>query len=102
MVLRSRTRLMQWLALVCGPCARSGVRSIREARPRRGPSSSDGALDRPHRLFGQLVERDDRQFEVVLFRVFEFVVAEAVEALDEHHHAGDAGARHLGGIVQRA
>ena len=36
------------------------------------------------------------------FCVLDFVVADAVEALDEHHHGRHAGARDFGGVVQRA
>src|SRR5262249_4580546 len=38
---------------------------------------------------------------MLLARVLDLVVADAVQALDEHHHRGDAGAGDLGGIVQR-
>ena len=33
--------------------------------------------------------------------VFNFVVTDAAERLDEHHDGGNAGARDLGGIMQR-
>jgi hypothetical protein len=36
------------------------------------------------------------------FRVFDFVVGDAVEALDGHHDGGDAGAGDFGGVVERA
>src|SRR6188508_2603912 len=34
-------------------------------------------------------------------RVLELRVREAAKALDEEHHGGNAGARHLGGVVER-
>ena len=43
-----------------------------------------------------------RQLEVFFLRVLDFVVADAVQALDEHHHRRHAGARDFGGVVQRA
>lgn len=40
--------------------------------------------------------------EVVFFGVFDFVVADAVEGLDEHHDGGDAGHGDFGGVVEGA
>jgi hypothetical protein len=37
-----------------------------------------------------------------LFCVFNFVVADAVEALDEHHHGGNPGGGDFGGVVEGA
>jgi hypothetical protein len=37
---------------------------------------------------------------MLFFRVFDLVVTDAVQALDEHHDGGDAGARDFGGVVQ--
>jgi hypothetical protein len=39
---------------------------------------------------------------VLLFRVLDLVVGDAVEALDEHHDRGDAEAGDFGGVVERA
>ena len=44
----------------------------------------------------------DRELEVLVARVLELRVREPAQALDEHHHRGNAGARDLGGVVQRA
>ena len=35
-------------------------------------------------------------------RVLDFVVADAMQALDEHHHGRHARSRDFGGVVQRA
>ena len=55
----------------------------------------------PHRLLREFVERGNTEFEVLFLRVLDFVVADAVQALDEHHHRRHTGARNLGGVVQR-
>src|SRR5437764_12822703 len=65
-------------------------------------SSSVGALDPPKSLVGQLVESGHGQLEMLLFRVLDFVVGNSMEALDEHHDGGDAGAGDFGGVVERA
>src|SRR5256714_3360953 len=39
---------------------------------------------------------------MLFFGVLDFVVGDAVEALDEHHDGGDAGAGDFGGVVERA
>lgn len=52
-----------------------------------------------HDLRGEAVEGGEGLFEVVFAGVFDFVVADAVEALDEHHDGGDAGHGDFGGIV---
>src|SRR5205085_9956779 len=65
-------------------------------------SSRGGALDPPNRLGCQLVEGGHGQFEVFFLRVLDLVVADAVEALDEHHDGGDAGAGDFGGVVEGA
>jgi hypothetical protein len=54
------------------------------------------------RFLGEFVERDDRQFEMLLLRVLHLVVTDAVQALHKHHDGGNAGVRDLGGVVQRA
>lgn len=51
---------------------------------------------------GEFIESGDAKFEVFLLGVFDFVVADAVEALDKHHHGGNAGAGDFGGVVKRA
>ena len=42
------------------------------------------------RLGGEAVERGDGEAEVVLGGVFDLVVTDASEGLDEHHDGGDA------------
>ena len=59
-------------------------------------------LHPPHRLFRQLVERGHAEFEVLFLRVLDFVVADAMQALDEHHHRRHARGCDFGGVVQRA
>src|SRR6267378_1924795 len=59
------------------------------------------ALNRCYRLPCKLVERRDTHLEVLFLRVFDFVVADAVETLDEHHDGRHAGAGDFGGIVER-
>ena len=54
------------------------------------------------RLRRQAVERLHRQLEVLGLRVLELRVREPAQALDEDHHGRHAGARDLGGVVQRA
>ena len=51
---------------------------------------------------GEFVESSYGHREMFFFGVFDFVVADAVEALDEHHDGGDAGAGDFGGVVERA
>src|SRR2546425_637330 len=60
------------------------------------------SLNPPHRLLRQLVERGHAEFEVFFLCVLDFIVADAVQTLDEHHHGRHAGARDFGGVVQRA
>ena len=55
-----------------------------------------------HRLLRQLVECGHAEFEVFFLRVLDFVVADAVQALDEHHHGRDARCRDFSGVMQRA
>ena len=55
-----------------------------------------------HRLLRQFVERGHAKFQVFFLRVLDLVVADAVQALHEHHHGRHAGARDFGGVVQRA
>src|ERR1044072_612800 len=60
------------------------------------------ALDPPHRFLRQLIERGYRQFQMLFLRVFDLVMADAVQALREHHHRRHTGTRDFGGVVQRA
>src|ERR1051325_2847952 len=60
------------------------------------------ALDPPHRFLRQLIERGYRQFQMLFLRVFDLVMADAVQALREHHHRRHTGTRDFCGIVQRA
>ena len=57
-------------------------------------------LNPPHRFLGEFVEGGHTPFEVFLPGILDFVVADAVQALDEHHHGRHAGARDFGGVVQ--
>ena len=62
--------------------ARSGDCVGVRARP-------SGFRDPVHRLFSELVKGGYGEFEMLFFRVLDFVVADAVEALDEHHDGGN-------------
>src|SRR5579862_9758442 len=55
----------------------------------------------PHRFFCKIVESCDRKFKVLFFRVLNFIVTDAMQTLDEHHHRGNAGGGNLGSVVQR-
>jgi hypothetical protein len=57
---------------------------------------------RSHCLVRKPVEGDDGLFEMLFFRVLDLVVADAVEALDEHHDGRDAEAGDFGGVMERA
>src|SRR5205085_2688120 len=81
---------------------RNASETRRQSAAATADSSSGGTLDPPNCLIGKRVEGDDSQFEMLLFRVFNLIVADAMEALDEHHDGGDAGAGDFGGIVERA
>ena len=59
-------------------------------------------LNPPHRLLRQSVERAYAEFKVFFLRILDLVVADAVEALDEHHHRGHACGRDFSGVVQWA
>src|SRR5205807_7438061 len=48
--------------------------------------SGQGLLDPAHRLVGELIESSDRQLKMFFLRVLDFVVTDAVQALDKHHH----------------
>jgi len=54
-----------------------------------------------HRFLDQFVERDDRQFKMLLLRVLHLVVTDAVQALHKHHDGGNARAHDLGSVVER-
>ena len=60
------------------------------------------AADPVDRLRREPVERLHGELEVLRPRVLELRVREPAQALDEQHHGRDAGARDLGGVVQRA
>lgn len=49
----------------------------------------------------KVVKSYNRQFEVILSRVLNLVMADAVEALDEHRDGGDAGPRDFGDDVMQ-
>ena len=54
------------------------------------------------RTLGQLGEGLHGEREVLLASVFDLIVTDAVERLDEQHDGGDAGAGDFGGVVQGA
>ena len=87
---RARSR-----ARPAGRSAASG-RSPPRSAPRRRAAARP--VDRAER---QLVQRADRQLEVLDRRVLLLGVAQPAEAAHEHHH-GRHHARHLGRVVQRA
>ena len=64
--------------------------------------SSGGALDPPEGFIGESVESGHGHGEMFFFRVLDFVVADALERLDEHHDGRDAGAGDFGGVVEGA
>ena len=51
------------------------------------------------RLLGETVEGAHAEFQVLLLRVLDAVVTDAVQALHEHHHRGHARARDLGRVT---
>ena len=55
----------------------------------------------PHRLLREFIKRGDAEFEVFFLRVLDLVVADAVQALNEHHHGRHTRRRDFGGVVQR-
>src|ERR1035438_6620421 len=55
-----------------------------------------------HRLLREFVERGHAKFQMFFLRVLDFVVADAVQALDKHHYRRHTGGRDFGGVVQRA
>jgi hypothetical protein len=64
-----------------------------------------GALLRSHPregFGGEAVVGGDGEVEMVFAGVFDLVVADAAQGLDEHHYRGDAGAGDFGGVVERA
>ena len=56
-------------------------------------------IDPFDRQGGQAVKSTDSGFDVFFPGVFDFVVADAVQALDKHHHGRDAEAGNFGGIM---
>src|SRR4051794_29798579 len=82
------------------------MRNHMTATQRRGYSGllnggTGAGVDPPNCFVREVVESGYRQFEVLLFGVFDFVVGDAVETLDEHHDGGDACAGDFGGVVER-
>ena len=51
---------------------------------------------------GEAFVGSDGEAEMLFAGVFDFVVRDAAEGLDEHHDGGDAGAGDFGGVVERA
>lgn len=78
-------------------------KSVREMRARTSSwiEVLGAALDEVHRFGGEAVEGSYTEFEMVFFCVFDFVVADAAEGLDEHHYCGDSGAGDFGSVVER-
>ena len=58
--------------------------------------------DEIHGFGGEAIEGGDAEFEVIFLCIFDFVVADAAERLNKHHHGRNSGARDFGGIVKRA
>ena len=56
----------------------------------------------PDSYFREPVEGDNCQFDVLFFGVLNFIVTDAVEALDEHHDGGDSRACDFRRIVEWA
>src|SRR5262249_42933572 len=57
--------------------------------------------DPGHRLVRESDERADGKFEMLFFSVFDLVVADAAQALNEHHDRWNSSARDFGCVVQR-
>src|SRR5277367_3301129 len=49
----------------------------------------------------EVCKRPDCQVEMLLARIFNLIVTDAAERLDEHHHGGDSGSGHLRSVMQR-
>ena len=71
----------------CAPCS---VRFVARRRARR---------DAVHRFLRELVERYNRQLDMLFSGVLNLIVTDAAKALDEHHDGGDSGARDFSSIV---
>ena len=56
----------------------------------------------PNRFVCKLIEGGNSEGEMLFLRVLDLVVADAVEALHEHHDGGDAEAGDFGGVVEGA
>src|SRR4051812_41375226 len=67
-----------------------------------GNGRATPGLDPTDRFRRQRVERLHGHLEMLFLRVLDFVVGNAVEALDEHHDGGDAGPGDFGGVVEGA
>ena len=48
-------------------------------------------FDPSDRFVGQVVEGGHGQFQVLFLRVLDFIVGDAMKALDEHHDGGVPG-----------
>ena len=59
-------------------------------------------LNPSYGFFRELVKRGDAKFKMFFLGVLDFVVADALQALDEQHHGGNASRGDFGRIVQRA
>jgi hypothetical protein len=86
--------LWNWGSIHASPhSAKIGVISVRKRQERllaENPTHSFG---------GEAVECFHGHLQMIFAGVFDFVVADALERLDEHHHCRDAGTRDLSGVV---
>jgi len=81
------------------PCARIRLRKRRSTRPL---PHSCLCFDPRHGFLRQFVECRDTHGEMFLFGVLDFVVADPVQALREHHHGRHPGHGYLRRVVQRS
>src|SRR5262249_31664307 len=69
--------------------------------PPIGPACSQSIFgDRGEGFFGKCVKRAHTEFQMLFFCIFDFVVTDPMEALDEHHDGGDTGTSDFSGIVE--
>src|SRR5262245_57088610 len=78
-----------------------GERETSNSKLRSSRLNSSLLQNPPHRFLCQLVECLHAELQVLFPGIFDFVVADAMQALDKHHHCGHAGASDLGGVMQR-
>src|SRR5438094_553756 len=57
-------------------------------------------LNRCHRLPCKLIERRHAHLKMLFLRILDFIVADAVETLYEHHHRRNAGSGDFGSVVE--